>query len=175
MSVSHDYSETPPPASELATRALEYLGRRHCMTLATHGPAGLWAASVFYVNRGFELFFVSRPDSRHVRNLTATVEVSATITDDAPDWPSIRGIQLEGTAGAVEEPRRNDVLALFGRRFAFTDQLWTWTSAGRDSATPSVYFVRPKRLFFVDHRRHAARVEVPKSYLDLEPPTGVAV
>ncbi|HEY8029353.1 MAG TPA: pyridoxamine 5'-phosphate oxidase family protein [Gaiellaceae bacterium] len=172
----HEYSETPPPTSELATRALAYLLSRQCMTLATHGPEGLWAASVFYVNLGFKLYFVSRADTRHVRNITATAEVAATITDEAAaDWPSIRGIQLEGVAGPVQAPHRRDILALFSRRFAFVDHLWAWTSTTGATAAECVYSVRPSRLFFVDHRIHAARAELPKSYLELELPVEAGV
>jgi hypothetical protein len=140
------------------------------MSLATHGPEGLRAASVFYVNQGFELYFVLRADTRHVRNITATAEVAATITDEAADWPSIRGIQLEGVAAQVENPQRHDVLALLSRRFAFVDHMWDWTTTSGAAAPECVYSIRPSRLFFVDHRLHAARAEVSKSYLELQLP-----
>ncbi|APR05899.1 hypothetical protein [Thauera chlorobenzoica] len=37
---------------------LTYLQRHHVMTLATHGAGGPWAAAVFYVNDGADLYFL---------------------------------------------------------------------------------------------------------------------
>lgn len=36
-------------------RALDYRSGHRVMTLATHGPEGLWVAAVFYANDGVKL------------------------------------------------------------------------------------------------------------------------
>ena len=59
------------------------------MTLATQGPAGPWAAAVFYANNGFNLYFVSSPASRHSRNLAGQPAVTATVHEDYLDWREI--------------------------------------------------------------------------------------
>lgn len=145
--------------SENETRqALAFLGARHCMSLATHGPEGLWAATVFYVNLTFDLYFLSRPDTRHVRNIDASPQVAATISDEAADWAQIRGIQLEGRAELASDSDSPKVLREFVRRFAYVKELW-WTPA-----TPKperrIYRVRPSKLFFVDHAMRDTRTAI---------------
>ena len=58
--------------SDEATRAqaLAYLAAHHVVTIATHGPLGLWAAAVFYANDGFRLVFLSAGHTRHAQNLS---------------------------------------------------------------------------------------------------------
>lgn len=82
--------------------AREYLAGHNVMTLATHGPMGLWAAAVFYVNDGWQLYFLSAGHTRHATNLAASPRVAATIQEDYADWEAIKGIQLEGTVRLLE-------------------------------------------------------------------------
>ena len=51
--------------------ALDYLNSHHVLTLATHGPEGVWAAAVFYTNDGFRLYFLSAGHTRRARNMAA--------------------------------------------------------------------------------------------------------
>ena len=66
-------------------RALDYLAGHNVMTLATHGPEGPWAAAVFYVSDGFDLYFISSPGSRHSRNVAAQAAAAATVQEDYRD------------------------------------------------------------------------------------------
>ena len=59
------------------------------------------AASVFYVNIGFNLYFLSNPKSRHGENLTQNPTVSGTINEDYSNWLQIKGIQLEGRVECI--------------------------------------------------------------------------
>ena len=81
------------------------------MTLATHGPEGLWAAAVFYVSDGFELTFLSAGHTRHARNMAASPAVAATIQEDYSDWAAIKGIQLEGTTQQLAGNERATAMA----------------------------------------------------------------
>ena len=56
---------------------LSYLQTHHVMTLATRGPIGLSAATVFYVNDEFTLYFLSSPASRHSQNIENSGRVAA--------------------------------------------------------------------------------------------------
>lgn len=141
-----------------AKRALAYLRRRHCMSLATHGPEGLWAATVFYVNLKFDLYFLSEPNTRHARNIAASPQVAATISDDAADWLHVRGVQLEGRAELISDAERPEVLGEFVRRYAFVNELW-WTPA-MPKPERQLYRVRPSKLLFVDHGLRAARCTI---------------
>lgn len=77
---------------------LDYLAACSSLTLATAGPEGPWAASVFYCNDGFDLYFLSNPQSRHGRDMARQPQVAAAVNLDYRNWLDIKGIQLEGRA-----------------------------------------------------------------------------
>jgi uncharacterized protein len=159
-----DASIVPAP-EEVAARALQFLESHNCVSLATDGPDGLWAATVFYVNDAFELYFLSRSDTRHVRNIEANPRVAATISDDVAHWLNIRGLQLEGSAKLVDERLRPRVLAAFRRRYAFADSLWWTNTKASVGSQECVYRIEPARVLFVDHGFRDTRSEVPAGYL----------
>lgn len=103
--------------------ALRYLREHHVMTLATGGAHGPWAAAVFYVNDGFELYFLSAPTTRHCADLAADPRVAATVQEDYADWPAIRGVQLEGHARPVDETELPRVKALYGAKFPLVGRI----------------------------------------------------
>jgi uncharacterized protein YhbP (UPF0306 family) len=155
-----------PDSAEVATRALEYIKRHHCMSVATDGPEGLWAATVFYVSERFALYFLSLSDTRHARNIESNHQVAATISDDAETWPEVGGIQLEGPIVRIDGPdERRRVLALFARRYPFVDCLW-WTDPPPDpSAERRIYRIEPTRVLFVDHAFRSARSTIAATHL----------
>ena len=90
-----------PAQSGQRERIEAFLRAHHVMTLATTGPAGPWAAAVFYASDGLTLYFVSAPTSRHSLEIEAGGVVAATIHAECSDWREIRGIQLEGSANRL--------------------------------------------------------------------------
>ncbi|MBX3185832.1 MAG: pyridoxamine 5'-phosphate oxidase family protein [Labilithrix sp.] len=160
--------QEPIDSSELVERAIAYVRKHHCMSLATAGPEGLWAAPVFYVHRGLALCFVSRNDSRHVRNIEADHHVAATIHDDVAHWHEIRGVQLEGVAERVEGARSAEVLSAFRERYPFADRLWWTSSEPAPRGAQHIYLIRPSRVLFIDHGVCAERGEIPHDYLERE-------
>ena len=82
-------------SDEARARALAYVAGHHVMTLATHGPEGVWAAAVFYAHDSFRFVFLSAGHTRHAQNMAAAPDVAATIQSDYDDWTAIKGIQLE--------------------------------------------------------------------------------
>jgi uncharacterized protein YhbP (UPF0306 family) len=81
---------------ELKLVILQYLENHNTVSLATEREGLPHAAAVFYVNIGFNLYFLSSPDSRHAQNFFHNHNVSATINEDYSNWLLIKGIQLEG-------------------------------------------------------------------------------
>jgi len=81
---------------ELKGLVLQYLENHNTVSLATQKEGLPHAASVFYVNIGFDLYFLSSPSSRHAQNFIHNPNVSATINEDYANWLLIKGIQLEG-------------------------------------------------------------------------------
>lgn len=103
--------------SDPRTDALAYLASHHVMTLATTGPAGPWAAAVFYVNDGFTLTFLSSPGTRHATDLAANRRCGAAIHEDYSDWTTIKGIQLEGVVRQLTGTDRLSAIARYAKKF----------------------------------------------------------
>ena len=71
------------------------------MTVATAQGEIPWAASVFYANDGFTLYFLSDPESRHSKDIAENPVVAVTVNEDYHDWRKIKGIQMDGKAELV--------------------------------------------------------------------------
>lgn len=103
---------------ESGQRALDYLLTHRVMTLATYGPRGPWAAAVFYVSRGFDLYFLSSPRSRHAGDLASDARAAATVQEDYAGWLDIRGVQLEGRVEQLFASERDEARALYEAKFS---------------------------------------------------------
>lgn len=134
----------------LRERVLEYLAGHHVMTLATVGPAGPWAAAVFYASAGFDLYFLSAGHTRHAQELAAQPRAAAAIQEDYREWAEIKGIQLEGLVGRLEGAEREAAVAVYGRKFPFIEREPALLAA---LARVNWYRLRPERLCFVDNSR----------------------
>ncbi len=135
-----------------ARRALDYLAAHRVMTLATHGPQGPWAAAVFYASRGFDLYFLSSPRSRHAGDLAADGRAAATVQEDYAGWCDIRGVQLEGRVEQLFGSDQAEARALYGTKFPL--------AAGAGSAPDPIaaalarvhwYRLVATRAYFVDN------------------------
>ncbi|MCS7251358.1 MAG: pyridoxamine 5'-phosphate oxidase family protein [Anaerolineae bacterium] len=105
---------------------LDFLSHRSTMTLATADESGCpYAASVYFVHdEGLRLYFLSSPESRHARHLTARSEVAVTIHGEPWDWRTIQGLQLTGTANPVEDPEEWErVMIRYREKFPFVREL----------------------------------------------------
>lgn len=138
-------------SAEAKERALAYVAGHNVMTLATHGPEGVWAAAVFYASEGFQLIFLSAGHTRHARNMAASPRVAATIQEDYADWSAIQGIQLEGAVRLLAGPERAAAVALYADKFQFLKQ----PVAAIEKALAGVnwYRLTAERVYFVDNSR----------------------
>ena len=87
-----------------------------CMTLASHGDEGVWAAALFYANDGFAIYFLSSPTSRHCLNLAKNPRVSAAVHENYADWRQIKGVQLEGHACVLAGAEEARARRLYGAK-----------------------------------------------------------
>ena len=131
--------------------ALDYLASHQVMTLATHGPHGIWAAAVFYASFEFDLYFLSAGHTRHVQNLTAEPRAAATIQEDYKDWPAIQGIQLEGIVRLLAGEERESAVARYMTKYPFLAQ--GDPQIQRAMARVNWYCLSPNRLYFIDNRK----------------------
>nr|ART38292.1 F385 [uncultured bacterium] len=146
---------TPP----LPERVLGYLSGHTTLNLATHGPSGLWAAAVLYVNRGLDLYFTSVVTTRHGQNLLETRRAAGTINDDCTSWRAAKGIQLEGRVDLVSDvDERHRVVSDYLARFPFATALWHGVAdaavIARDPGIHAFFRLTPARLHFMDNEHH---------------------
>jgi uncharacterized protein len=78
----------------------DYIGARHVMMLSTvDGDFKPWICTVYYVFVNEQLLFVSRPASRHARDVASGANVAFAITDtEQSPAISAHGIQGSGFA-----------------------------------------------------------------------------
>lgn len=151
--------ERPLPTPPLPDRVLAYLSAHTTLNLATHGPAGLWAAAVLYVHEGVNLYFTSVAESRHGQNLLETSLAAGTVNHDSASWLEMKGIQLEGRVETVADvDERQRVATAYLARFPFSSALWHGVSdpavIARDPGIHLFFRVTPARLFFIDNEHH---------------------
>lgn len=150
-------------SEELARR---FLVERAAMALATDGPDGPWAASVYFAGDLDALYFVSSPHTRHGRNISSNSRVAAAINEDEHDWQAIRGIQLHGLCALADRPS----VWLRGwraymRKFPVARELFRGRAGAEALAKlrgTRLYVLRPEHVFYLDNRLgFGERVEVP--------------
>ena len=121
------------------------------MTLATTGPLGVWAAAVFYVNEGFDLFFLSAGHTRHAQNLAESPRAAGTIQEDYREWTAVQGIQLEGAVQRLQGAERDKAIDLFQAKYVFLNQAPPVIQTA--FAAVNWYRLRPDKFYFVDNSK----------------------
>lgn len=141
---------TPSHTQEVWETVLRFLSRRSTLTLATADESGRpHAASLYFVHdEALRLYFLSSPESRHVRHLLARPEVAATIHGEPWDWKTIQGLQLWGTAAPVEDPAEwEPAMARYRAKFPFIDELPQALAHAR------LYRITPHWVRWIDNTR----------------------
>ena len=137
--------------TELAEAISAYLDSHSVLNLATSGPKGTHAASVFYARREFELFWFSDKDTRHSRDLAMGVGCAATITDNVDDYTLIQGLQLQGVGEElVDAAERQTGLDALNAKYAFMKEFASGPGAERMAKT-SLYRFRPLSIRWIDN------------------------
>lgn len=136
---------------DLPGHVVQYLAEHKVMTLATHGPAGPWAAAVFYAEDGEGLVFVSSPGSRHGRDLAAEARCAATIHSEVDEWRAIRGIQLEGRVALLDGDSVAAAQRRYGEKFPFARPAVAAPALLSALAKIRWYRLRVERLWFIDN------------------------
>ena len=115
-------------------------------SLSTVSPGGRAHINHMYFawDDGFNVFWISDPDSQHSRNLARTSSAAVTIYDSRQIWgrPD-RGIQLFGTAGVTNRRASQHARNVYERRFRDYDA---------DSDDLPAYRFRPRTVKLFDER-----------------------
>ncbi len=139
---------------DLAERIGAFLAAHHVMSLATLGPGGPHAASLFYACDGLALIWVSDPATRHSRDVEADPRVAATVAPDYSSFADIRGLQIAGTARRLADEERARHLTLLEARYPFLKALSQAPAKMREAyAQTAVYRLEPARIVLIDNTR----------------------
>lgn len=88
------------------------------VTLATLGPEGPWAATVFFASdQALNLYFVTDLRTRHGRDMAEGGTVAAAVNRDIHTWDEVLGLQMRGRASVLADDARARALALYLRKF----------------------------------------------------------
>ena len=143
--------------NELKRIILQYLENHNTVSLATEKEGLPHAATVFYVNIGFELFFLSSPASRHAQNFLHNHQVSATINEDYSNWLLIKGIQLEGQIESLGGILKNRGIAkTYVEKFPdVADFIFSPKKLGqaiaKKVAKVEFYKLMPSKIYFINN------------------------
>jgi pyridoxine/pyridoxamine 5'-phosphate oxidase len=101
-----------------AAVAREIIDANRYMTLATaDGDGRPWASPVWYAHQGYtDLYWVSRPDARHSRNLAVRPEVGIVIFDSTVPEGDGQAVYVEALAEELDGAERDDGIAVVSRR-----------------------------------------------------------
>ena len=164
-----DKSTTETPSDNLDLKSLteRLLTEQSTLTLATAQADKPWAAAVYYVSRGFTLYFFSDPASRHIRESLKSSQASGVISVPASTWKEIRGIQASGTISLVP-PGMESIQSLraYLKKYPFTKDFFNSKQELNLSAIMNRFKVRlyrfqPNVLYYLDnHIRFGFRERV---------------
>ncbi|HEX3031928.1 MAG TPA: pyridoxamine 5'-phosphate oxidase family protein, partial [Bacillota bacterium] len=122
------------------------------LVLATVSEGFPASAPLFYASRGFDLYFLSDPSTRHGQNLQANPSLAATITEDYAKWQDIRGIQLEGTAQLVIKPLEKAAgMAVYLGKFPFVSDFLKSADFRNGAAKAELYRIIPRVIWYIDN------------------------
>ena len=97
-----------------ATVAREIIDANRYMTLATADAGGRpWASPVWYAHQGYtDLYWVSRPEARHSRNLAVRPEVGIVIFDSTVPEGDGQAVYVEALAEELIRSSMAELMAL---------------------------------------------------------------
>jgi len=160
-------SNSTPTEEELSTLAGRIAAEQTTMTLATARSDVAWAAPVYYVFYTSAFYFLSTPESRHVKEALENGRASAAIYASGSTWQEIRGLQMSGCIQPVEGSLEAfQVLRAYLKKFSFTKEFFKkhtpmdpasfWERFG-----VKLYQFKPSLVYYLDNRiRFAFREEV---------------
>lgn len=144
----------------LQQRIRDIIVQHRIMTLGMHDGDGPWTVPVFYAQDGYDLIFVSNPNSRHGRAAESTPQWAVTIYSPHSEWRKVQGLQMQGRVAAVgngpdlvhARGRYTDKFPFTGIFFSQQDKL---PEPLRAKVTDvSFYRFKPERIILVDNTIH---------------------
>lgn len=151
----------------LTEQALSLLSQVRVMTLATAGPEGPWASTLaFAFDRSLNLYFVSRKECRHIREIERSDQVAAALHEEQPveeqseryDPKRARGLQIRGSAAILADGEREPALECYIARFPEAESAVRTRVCERGSAC--IVRIRPSEVRLTDREQFPRAVTV---------------
>jgi len=133
---------------------LRYLSENRLMTLATFSGKKPWVATVFFAfDKKGNLFFFSRPDTRHCRHITSQTFVAVAINHTWGKLGAIKAVQLLGHAERVSVRGFRKAYAVFRKRFPWADEF---------KKDHTLYIIKPTEIHMINQKvfGHFNRVQI---------------
>ena len=166
MTPSRD-SNSVESGQELYDLAERLASGQNTMTLATAGSDIAWAAPVYYVFLKSAFYFLSTPESRHIKEALENGRASSAVYVSGTTWQEIRGLQMSGNIQAVEGSLEAiQVLRAYLKKFPFTKEFFKKKSSMNlenfwEIFGVKLYRFKPFLVYYLDNRiRFAVREEV---------------
>lgn len=126
------------------------------LVLATADP-GPWSAPVYFFHLRGRFFFLSSPESRHVRGSLASRRCAGSIHRASDDWREIVGLQMDGALEEVPAgPEAEEAFSGYLRKFPTVKDLVPGKVLDLPLLTAllraRMYAFVPERVFLVDNR-----------------------
>ena len=160
-------SNSNPTEEELSALAGRLAAEQTTMTLATARSDVAWAAPVYYVFFKSAFYFLSSPESRHIKEALENGRASAAIYASGSTWQEICGLQMTGSihpvAGGLEAFQ---MLRAYLKKFSFTKDFFKKNSSMDlesfwERFGVKLYRFKPSLVYYLDNRiRFAFREEV---------------
>jgi len=130
------------------------------LTLATSGPAGAWAASLFFARDAYlNLYFISSAETRHVQDFLANPSVAVTVNADYTEWAPITGLQIAATAERLDDDERGGAERLYLDKFQDLQRVLNSPSSEAERKilqafrASSFFRIRPQRIRMIDNTK----------------------
>ena len=114
-------SDQGPTQQELRDLADRLIAGQTTMTIATAADDKAWAAPVYYVYVKSAFYFLSSPNSRHIKEALQSGQASAAIYVNASTWTEIKGLQMSGGIQAADRKfNAIQILRAYLKKYPFT-------------------------------------------------------
>ncbi|HWP93059.1 MAG TPA: pyridoxamine 5'-phosphate oxidase family protein [Thermodesulfobacteriota bacterium] len=130
---------------------LQFLDNHNTMSLATSRGNNPFAASLFYANDGFTIYFLSNPHSDHSMNFSQNPNVAITINKDYSEWRMIKGLQINGKAYKVSEEELPAAIKSYSKKHPFVKFICRDGNPTFRMAGVRFFKVIPERIRLIDN------------------------
>ncbi|MBI2485909.1 MAG: pyridoxamine 5'-phosphate oxidase family protein [Deltaproteobacteria bacterium] len=130
---------------------LEFLKNHHTMSLATSRDNDPYAASLFYANYEFTIYFLSNPKSDHSLNLSGNPNVAITINKDYSEWRLIKGLQIKGKVCKVSQEELPTAIKIYSEKYPFVQFIFGDRNFSPMIAGAQFFKVIPERIRLVNN------------------------